>query len=174
LKTDRIYTKFTAEFWEDSHIKINQLKVFTITSYIFATGLGCGYIPKMPGTIGSLFAVLLYWFFPVDSILLLSISIVLFVIGVPTATVVERFEGKDSGKIVIDEIVGQILTFVLIPFTGVHIILGFVLFRVFDIWKPYPINISQNLPKGWGVMIDDVLAAIYANVALRLIILLMN
>ena len=96
MKTDRIYTKFIAEFWEDSHIKINLLKVITTTSYIFATGFGCGYIPKIPGTIGSLFAVLLYWFFPVDSNLLLSISIVLFVIGVPAATVVEKFEEKDS------------------------------------------------------------------------------
>ncbi len=128
----------------------------------------------MPGTIGSLLAVLLYWFFPVDSILLISISIVLFVIGVPAATVVERFEGKDSGKIVIDEIVGQILTFVLIPFTGLNIIMGFVLFRIFDIWKPYPIDKSQNLPNGWGVMIDDVLAALYANLVLRLILVLIN
>ena len=174
MKTAPIYTKFTAEFWEESHNKINLLKVINTTSYIFATGFGCGYIPKIPGTIGSFFAVLLYWFYPIDSIMLLSISVVLFVIGVPAATVVERFEGKDSDKIVIDEIVGQILTFVFIPFAGLNIILGFVLFRIFDIWKPYPINISQNLPNGWGVMFDDVLAAVYANVALRLIIFLMN
>ena len=147
------------------------MKITKTTSYIFATGLGCGYIPKIPGTIGSLLVVLIYWFFPVDSILLISISIVLFMIGVPAATVVERFEGKDSGKIVIDEIVGQILTFVLIPFTGVNLILGFFLFRIFDIWKPYPINISQNLPNGWGVMIDDVLAAVYANIVLRIVLL---
>ncbi len=102
------------------------------------------------------------------------LSAVLFIIGVPAATVVERFEGKDSGKIVIDEIVGQILTFAFIPFSGVNIISGFVLFRIFDIWKPYPINISQKLPKGWGIMIDDVLAALYANIVLRLILLIMN
>ena len=97
-----------------------------------------------------------------------AISIVLFIIGVPASTIVERFEGKDSGKIVIDEISGQLLTLVFIPFTGVNIILGFILFRIFDIWKPYPINVSQRLPKGWGVMIDDVLAAVYANVLLQI------
>ena len=62
----------------------------------------------------------------------------------------------------------------LIPFSGINIILGFILFRFFDILKPYPINISQKLPNGWGVMIDDVLAAIYANIALRLILLIIN
>ena len=143
------------------------MKIINKTSYIFATGFGCGYFPKTPGTFTSLIAVLIFWFFPVDSVLLISISIVLFVIGVPTATIVERIEGKDSGKIVIDEIAGQFLTYVFIPFTGLNIILGFVLFRIFDIWKPYPINKSQDLPNGWGVMIDDVIAAIYANLFLQ-------
>lgn len=150
------------------------MKVLTTTSYILATGFGCGYIPKIPGTIGSLITVLLYWIFPVDLVFLLSISIILFVIGVPTATLVERIEGKDSGKIVIDEIVGQLLTFLFIPFTGLNLFLGFVFFRIFDIWKPYPINNSQNLPNGWGVMIDDVLAAIYANFVLRIIVFFMT
>ncbi|MCK5033686.1 MAG: phosphatidylglycerophosphatase A [Calditrichia bacterium] len=150
------------------------MKLVNITSYIFATGFGCGYIPKIPGSVGSLVAVLVYWFYPVETFSLLTVSIFLFFIGVPTATIVERFEGKDSGKIVIDEITGQVLTFAFIPFSGINIILGFILFRFFDILKPYPINISQKLPNGWGVMIDDVLAAIYANIALRLILLIIN
>lgn len=150
------------------------MKIIKSTSYIYATVLGCGYIPKIPGTIGSLVAVLIYWFFPFESILLLLISMVLFIFGIPAATIVERYEGKDSGKIVIDEIVGQLLTFAFIPITGMNIILGFILFRVFDIWKPYPINKSQNLPNGWGVMTDDVLAAVYANIALRLITVIFN
>jgi len=169
-----ICTKFTAEFLEDLHNKVKQLKLIKTTSYIIATGFGCGYFPKMPGTFASLIAVLIYWFFPVESLSLLIIAVVLFVIGVPTATVVERTEGKDSGKIVIDEFSGQFLTFVFIPFSGMNIILGFILFRIFDIWKPYPINKSQNLPNGWGVMIDDILAAVYANVVLRLIIWMIN
>ena len=150
------------------------MKTIKATSYIFATGFGCGYIPKIPGTIGSLIAVLIYWFFPLDSILLLSASIILFVIGVPTATVVEQTEGKDSGKIVIDEITGQLLTFVYISYSATNIVYGFVLFRIFDIWKPYPINISQKLPNGWGVMIDDVIAALFANVTLRLILMFLK
>lgn len=121
----------------------------------------------MPGTFASIFAVLLYWLLPVDASLLFLISIALFVIGVPTATIVERYEGHDSGKIVIDEIVGQFLTFAFIPFTELNLILGFLLFRIFDIRKPYPINKSQKLSHGWGIMIDDVLAAVYANVLLH-------
>lgn len=147
------------------------MKVSKTTSYIFATGLGCGYIPKIPGTVASLLAVILYWFFAVDLFMLLIISLLLFIFGVPAATKVEQIEGKDSGKIVIDEITGQLLTFVFIPLTGINIVMGFVLFRIFDILKPYPINISQKLPGGWGVMIDDVLAAVYANIVLRLILL---
>jgi len=169
-----ICTKFTAEFLEDLHIKFNQLKVINTTSYIIATGFGCGYFPKTPGTFASLIAALIFWFFPVESLSILMIAMALFVIGVPTATIVERIEGKDSGKIVIDEFVGQFLTLVFIPFTGMNIILGFFLFRIFDIWKPYPINKLQNLPNGWGVMIDDVLAAVYANIVLRLILRLIN
>jgi len=169
-----ICTKFTAEFLEDLHIKVNQLKVINTTSYIIATGFGCGYFPKTPGTFASLIAVLIYWFFPVESLALFIIALALFMIGVPTATIIERIEGKDPGKIVIDEFTGQFLTLVFIPFTGVNIVLGFFLFRIFDIWKPYPINKSQNLPNGWGVMIDDVLAAVYANIVLRLIIFFMN
>jgi phosphatidylglycerophosphatase A len=145
------------------------LKTSTTTSYIFATGFGCGYIPKIPGTVGSLLAVILVWFFPQDSIMLFSISIILIVIGIPTSTIVERHEGKDSGKIVIDEIAGQILTFIFIPLTGINLVLGFVLFRIFDIWKPFPINQSQKLAKGWGIMVDDVLAAVYANIILQLL-----
>jgi len=150
------------------------LKVVNITSYIIATGFGCGYIPKIPGTVGSLLAVLVCWFYPVEMSSLIILSILLFIIGVPAATIVERFEGKDSSKIVIDEITGQILTFAFIPFNGITVILGFILFRFFDILKPYPINISQKLSNGWGVMIDDVLAAVYANITLRLILLIMN
>jgi phosphatidylglycerophosphatase A len=150
------------------------VKLIKSISYIIATGLGCGYIPKIPGTVGSLFAVIFYWYYPVESHLLIMISFLLFIAGLPAATLVERFEGKDSGKIVIDEITGQILTFVFIPFSGINLIFGFVLFRIFDIIKPFPINISQKLPNGWGIMIDDVLAAIYANITLRLILLIFN
>jgi len=150
------------------------LKLIKTTSYIYATGFGCGYVPIIPGTVGSLLAVLIYWFFPIESFTLITISVILFLFGILAATVVENFEGKDSGKIVIDEITGQLLTLVFIPFSGMNIIIGFVLFRIFDIWKPYPINISQKLPKGWGIMIDDVLAALYANVALRAILLIIN
>jgi phosphatidylglycerophosphatase A len=145
------------------------LKIIKTTSYIIATAFGCGYIPKIPGTVGSLLAVLIYWFYPVDTNALITISLVLFFVGVPVATIVEQSEGKDSGKIVVDEITGQVLTFAFIPFSGINVILGFILFRIFDIWKPYPINISQKLPKGWGVMIDDVLAAVYANIILQIL-----
>ena len=77
--------------------------------------------------------------------------------------------GHDNGHIVIDEVVGYWFAMYLFPPTLYYIVFGFLLFRLFDIAKPYPINKLQNLPKGWGVMVDDLLAGAYAAIALLVI-----
>jgi phosphatidylglycerophosphatase A len=81
------------------------------------------------------------------------------------------FQNKDPQQAVIDEVIGQLLTFLFIPFTSSWkmILAGFLLFRLFDIWKPYPINSLQNLPAGIGVCADDILAGVYAGVCLSLV-----
>jgi phosphatidylglycerophosphatase A len=139
--------------------------------YIIGTGLGSGYTPKAPGTAGSLLAILIYYFFPLDSVYWLLISILVFCAGVWSGTEIEKDKGEDPGLVVVDEMVGQWLAVVILPHTFVTLLIGFILFRVFDIYKPYPINKSQELKAGWGIMIDDVLAGIYANIVLQLIYL---
>ncbi|MEJ2053029.1 MAG: phosphatidylglycerophosphatase A [Calditrichaceae bacterium] len=139
--------------------------------YIIGTGLGSGYTPKAPGTAGSLLAILIYYFFPLDSVYWLLISMLVFCAGVWSGTEIEKDKGEDPGLVVVDEMVGQWLAVVILPHTFVTLLIGFILFRVFDIYKPYPINKSQELKAGWGIMIDDVLAGIYANIVLQLIYL---
>lgn len=137
--------------------------------YAIGTGLGSGYIPIAPGTTGSLLALLIYFLFPLSSVHWLSITILLFFIGVWAGSEIEKDKGDDPGLVVIDEIVGQWLAVIFLPPTLVTLLVGFILFRIFDIYKPYPINKSQKLKAGWGIMIDDALAGVYVNIILHLI-----
>lgn len=154
---------------------MNKLYIF------FATGFYSGYAPKAPGTAGSLLAALLlmgiYHLFP-DSVttysLLTTISI-FFAIGIFTASKLESTLGKDPACIVIDEFVGMWITLLFLPLQWWTIALGFILFRFFDILKPLFIRtIDQKVKGSWGVMLDDVLAGIYANICLQLIIWIVN
>ncbi len=137
-----------------------------------ATGFGSGYIPWASGTWGS--AVGLLVLFGLQSLSPLSFLITLialFFLGVWASTEAEKFFGeKDSGKIVIDEVVGQLISLFLIPLSWKSVLLGFLLFRLFDMWKPFPARWFQDhLKGGWGVMMDDVMAGIYVNFLLRLL-----
>ncbi|MDY0151217.1 MAG: phosphatidylglycerophosphatase A [Candidatus Cloacimonas sp.] len=143
-----------------------------------ATFLGIGFLPGMPGTWGSLAAFGLYLLIP-DGIFLglgLFIAIPVFILfclaSVYVSSKAELKLGHDSGHIVIDEVCGYFLAVMFLPQTWIIGIYAFELFRVFDIAKPFPINRSQNLPKGWGVVVDDLIAGIYANVLLQLIIII--
>jgi phosphatidylglycerophosphatase A len=140
-----------------------------------ATGAGAGFMPKAPGTAGAIEGVLVYLlmdrlnlgaYFPHAIIFLL-------IIGTWSAYRVELFWGGDSQRIVVDEIVGQMITFGLAagryPLSAVYVVIGFVLFRLFDITKPFPLRRLENLKWGVGVMADDVGAGIYALVGLTLI-----
>ena len=147
-------------------------------SYVLATGFGTGYSPFAPGTAGALFFMLVAgWWFPTSALgYQVGLTVLLFVISVYTSTVVEKDlikrlgeeKGHDAGMIVIDEIVGMALALVAIPVSYYSIITAFVLFRVFDITKPFPINKSQKLPSGWGITLDDVIAGIFANILVQL------
>ncbi|MBI9032457.1 phosphatidylglycerophosphatase A [bacterium] len=104
-----------------------------------------------------------------DSPLWLIFLIAFFFLGVYSSTKAEETMGHDNGHIVIDEVVGYWFAMYLFPPTLYYVVFGFLLFRLFDIAKPYPINKLQNLPKGWGVMVDDLLAGVYAAVILLVI-----
>lgn len=138
-----------------------------------ATGLGSGYSPVAPGTAGSVVGLALYW--PLASAPVpwaIGFLAVLFGAGVAASTAMARRLGiEDPGVVVIDEVVGMWISLLFLPFTWKTVVLGFFLFRVMDIVKPYPARQLENLPGGWGIMLDDVMAGIYANLALRVVLL---
>lgn len=156
--------------------------------------VGVGYMPIAPGTWGSAVGVIMYliirqleittsynyiqnnfqgdavyaWTHLINAVLLFLLCL----IGIRAATVATRlFKVKDPKQVVVDEVMGQLITFLFVPFAiSWRLVLGgFLLFRLFDIWKPYPVNILENLPGGLGVCMDDILAGVYAGVCLLLL-----
>ena len=130
-----------------------------------------GYFPIAPGTAGSLAALLLYalvrWM-GTPAVELVAI-IAVFAIGIWAATGTERaLNRKDPGPVVIDEVLGMLITLAFMPLSWWGIAAGFVLFRIFDVIKPFPARRLESLHGGLGVMADDAMAAIYANLSLRL------
>jgi phosphatidylglycerophosphatase A len=140
---------------------------------ILATGFGSGLSPVAPGTAGTLMGVLICILsFPMSWILRLLFVIALSALSIYVAHQAEKIYGKtDDQRIVIDEIVGFQITMLPVAITGLHLCFAFVLFRIFDIWKPFPVNKLQDLPGGWGVVLDDVGAGIYAGVVMLLLTL---
>ena len=133
-----------------------------------ATSLGVGYIPFAPGTFGSLVGLLLWWALPPSAAGQAAVIVGLFVVGSWSASVAERhFASTDPGAVVIDEVMGMLITMFLNPGGWLSLGLGFLLFRAFDVIKPYPANRLERLHGGIGVMADDAMAAVYANLALR-------
>ena len=137
---------------------------------ILATGFGCGTVPVAPGTVGSLFGVLIYLLlaslFPfIVNILFLGC---LFLVGVSVSGVAEKiFRETDARAIVIDEIHGMVLTLLLLP-RQAYLPVAFVLFRVLDIFKPFPAGmVERKMSGGLAIMLDDVVAAGYAILILN-------
>jgi phosphatidylglycerophosphatase A len=137
-----------------------------------ATVLGIGYVPFAPGTFGSaaglaVFAAVRAAGGPVVE----AVTIVLvFLVGAWAATAAETHFGHiDPGPVVIDEVLGMLVTLAFLPVSVTGALVGFVLFRVFDVIKPPPCNSLEALPGGWGVMSDDLMAGVYACVCVRLL-----
>ena len=144
---------------------------------IIASWFGIGYI-KGGGTIAAavtcIIIYLLHGHALLEHIWILPVAaIVITLIGILTGNQVEADWGKDSYRVVIDEVAGQMIALLFIPLSTVNIIIGLVLFRFFDILKPLGIRKMESLPAGTGVMMDDVLAGIYANIVLQIVILIM-
>jgi phosphatidylglycerophosphatase A len=133
-----------------------------------ATVLGVGYAPIAPGTFGSAAGLLLWWVLPAGRGLQAAVIVALFAVGTWSGTVAERHFGKiDPGQVVIDEVMGMLITLFLNPVGWAGAWAAFFIFRVADVIKPYPANHLERLPGGMGVMADDAMAAVYANLALR-------
>lgn len=137
-----------------------------------ATVFGCGYLPVAPGTWASLFTVLVVYFTPLATApfaALALVSAIVFAIGIPAAAVCEtHFAIRDPRPCVIDEVAGQLVSLWFLPHQAGFYIAAFFLFRFFDILKPFPVNRSEALPRGFGIMADDVLAGAYVMAVLLL------
>jgi phosphatidylglycerophosphatase A len=143
----------------------------TAWAFAVATFFGAGRIKPGPGTWGSVAALLLWavaaWAlhlsrFGINAFLAIGIAIALF-IGIPAATIAARESGRhDPGFVVIDEVVGQWIALLACPPDWMHALIALILFRLFDITKPFPARQLEKLPEGWGIVFDDVAAGLYA------------
>jgi phosphatidylglycerophosphatase A len=144
---------------------------------VFIATVGyCGYFPVAPGTVGSaaglVFYLLVWW--SQSALVEVGLIVGLFAIGVWAGTITERyFGGIDPGPIVLDEVVGMLITLAFIPVGVAGALAGFFLFRIFDVIKPYPAGRFEQMHGGLGVMADDAMAAVYANASLRLLVWLL-
>lgn len=140
---------------------------------LMATFFGIGYIGKGGGTLAAV-AVCVIWLLIPSSILTtvfqVVITLLVCVAGVCSGNVVDAIWGKDSSKVVVDEVAGMLLTLIFIPVSIKYVFVGLVLFRFFDIAKPLFIKKMELFPKGWGVMADDLLAGLYAHLLLQIIV----
>ena len=149
----------------------NQSATKTRWAWTVATFFGAGLGKPGPGTWGSVATVLLWAIYaklahPTPQALLTALlALIAFslILGIPAATIVARESGrKDPQFVVIDEVAGQAITLLFSPFDWKHALIALILFRLFDITKPFPVRQLENLPEGWGIVIDDVAAGLYA------------
>ena len=132
---------------------------------MLASAFGAGYSPVASGTVGSFVTVVAIWLLPLTPLRIAVALVVVLLVGIWAGSRVERVLGKkDPGLIVIDEVAGMLLSVILLPRTIPVLITAFLLFRLFDIWKPFPARESQALTGGMGVMVDDLIAGVYALV----------
>jgi phosphatidylglycerophosphatase A len=141
-----------------------------------ATVAYCGYFPVAPGTVGSaagLIVYLLVWWTQ-SRVIEVALIAATFAVGTWAATHAERyFGGIDPGPVVIDEVLGQLVTLAFIPVGWRAALAGFVLFRIYDVIKPYPANRLETFHGGLGIMSDDAAAGVYANISLRILMWLL-
>jgi phosphatidylglycerophosphatase A len=142
-----------------------------------ATFFGVGLLKPGPGTWGSLATILLWatisFYIPTQDRVWATIvaAIVATAIGIPAATVVARATGlKDPQFVVIDEVAGQLVTLIAVPLVWKTFLAGFILFRAFDMGKPFPIRQLEQLPEGIGIVVDDLGAGIYSFIAMHLLL----
>lgn len=142
-----------------------------VLALALATSLGVGYVPVASGTFGAAVGLVLWYFLPSSPAIQAVVILVLFVAGSWSGSIAERhFGATDPSAVVIDEVMGMLITLFMNPVGWKGALLAFLLFRIFDVVKPYPANELERLPGGVGVMADDGMAAVYSNLALRVCI----
>ena len=137
----------------------------------FASGCCAGYAPVAPGTAGSIVGLLLFYVLaPLPTALYCAVTCIFTLLAIGLAGKAEKFLGvNDPPLVVIDEIAGQLITLAALPAHWIYMLAGFFLFRLFDIIKPWPANkINRDMHGGSGIVLDDVVAGLYANFVLQL------
>lgn len=145
--------------------------------HALAYGFGTGLSPVAPGTVGSLVGILMFWLMaPLATGLYVGIVVAMFFAGISICGQTARDMGAvDPGSIVYDEIVGFLVAMFMIPADWRWVLAGFIIYRIFDIWKPFPIHaVEKNLGLGLGIMTDDVIAGLYTLAILHLAKFLLN
>ena len=140
---------------------------------VVATGLGAGYSPLAPGTAGSALGVALFWLAsPWPLAAQVAATVALFFAGVAASDRLATILGKkDPGRAVIDEVAGMWVSLLMVPFGWRTALVAFVAFRVMDTLKPWPARQMEGLRGGWGIMADDMMAGVYANLLVRVALL---
>ena len=139
--------------------------------FLLATGFGVGYSPIAPGTLGTLLAIPIYYFLSEMSFPLYELTLItFFFLSSWISERAEKYLGRrDDPRIVIDEMMGFFITMLWVTKAPFFILVGFILFRFFDILKPFPIRRFEKVRGGFGVVLDDVMAGIYANIILHVL-----
>jgi phosphatidylglycerophosphatase A len=146
--------------------KLTPKQILSDPILFLAFGFGSGLAKKAPGTMGTLAAIPVYWLFAQTNLFIYSLlTLVVTLVGIPICDIAaKKLDEHDFGGIVWDEIAGYLITMWLVPFTWQAMVLGFILFRFFDILKPWPIKwIDRQVHGGLGIMLDDVLAGVFAG-----------
>lgn len=138
---------------------------------LLATVGGAGKAPVAPGSVGTLAGmVIVYLVHPLPYHIYTITTLVFCLIAVwvasAAATITQR---KDPQEVVIDEVAGLLVTMAFHPWSWMTVIVGYVAFRVFDTWKPFPCRRFEKFPSGWGIVLDDVMAGVYANIVLWIV-----
>lgn len=136
---------------------------------IFASAGGAGYFPIASGTVGSAVALALYWVIPGFDIwwVLAGASLLALLAGIPASSAMERQYGEDPSEVVIDEVVGMWISLLFVPKVWYLALIAFFVFRIFDIIKPPPARQFDRMHGGFGIMMDDVAAGVYANLVVQ-------
>jgi phosphatidylglycerophosphatase A len=139
----------------------------------FATGFYSGYLPWAPGTWGTLAAVPIYFCLRLLPLWLYAVILAIMIVAgfYLCGYAAKAMNKEDPPEAVWDEVVGFLLVMLFLPYSILSVIIGFALFRLFDIWKPWPIKKIEDLPGGFGIILDDLMASVYAILVAWIIII---
>ena len=140
---------------------------------LFASGFYTGYAPAASGTLGSAIAVAFYFIPGFESPLILGFVLLLvFGLGIKASSIMEKRYGHDPAEVTIDEVVGMWITLFFLPKSILVVLAAFFVFRFFDIIKPFPARAFDAMHGGFGIMMDDVVSGIYANITMQIVLLI--